>query len=114
MRLSKPHTAVYWAPVGVDRYGKTTFDDPVEISCRWNDAWTQAINPDGTWVWSRATIFTETELLNTGMLMFGTLDDLGSDFPEDVKQDQRVVEIFNVSATDNLKGTQTIYQALVR
>ncbi len=72
-------TAVYWGNPQNDGEGGFTYDNPVEIFCRWVDISqqisTSPIN-DGTIIVSRATIYTNEVLSIEGVLFLGTLEDI--------------------------------------
>lgn len=74
-------TAVYWGGPQDDGYGKLTFDDPVEISCRWEDKQQIIGTITGNQIigfqnLSRAIVYVSQDVDVDGMLMLGTLDDL--------------------------------------
>ncbi len=75
-------TAVYWGSPVNDGYGGKTFDDPVEISCRWEDR-IESINRVGARlgeeIVSRAQVYVTEDVEELGYLYLGTLDDLDSD-----------------------------------
>ena len=74
-------TAVYWGNPTGDGYGGKTFDDPVEISCRWEDI-VENINRVGARlgeeIVSMAQVYVTTDVEEQGYLFLGTLDDLDS------------------------------------
>ena len=74
-------TAVYWGSPVNDGYGGKTFDDPVEISCRWEDT-IESINRVGARlgeeIVSQAQVYVTTDVEERGYLYLGTLDDLDS------------------------------------
>lgn len=72
--------AVYWGNPMKDGYGGLTFDDPVEIDCRWEDR-TQVFSADdgkGTQYIARSVIYVGQELDFDGMLFLGILADLNA------------------------------------
>ena len=69
-------TAVYWAPLGEDGYGKKTFYDPIEVSCRWQDVKDLVLSGNGKEVITRATVYVTTDVEEEGYLYLGTLDTL--------------------------------------
>ena len=73
-------TAVYWGSPVADGYGGKTFDDPVEIKCRWENqvekiSW-QGASKLGEEIVSRAQVFTTQDVDELGWLFLGDLDDL--------------------------------------
>lgn len=70
--------AVYWGNPQSDGEGGFTFDDPVEIKCRWEEIKQTMIDKKGTEMLSRAVVFVKQDLDEEGILYLGTLDDLTS------------------------------------
>ena len=69
-------TAVYWGNPVNDGKGGFTYDDPVEIDCRWEDM-DQIVSDDkGNTFTSRAQVFLTQDVDINGRLYHGTLDDL--------------------------------------
>ena len=70
--------AIYWGTPVNDGYGAYTFNDPIEIKCRWEYKQELFISTNGVEQHSVAKVFVEQELEVEGYLMLGTLDDLDS------------------------------------
>lgn len=77
--------AVYWGTPTADGYGGYTFDDPVEISVRWESTTQLITTPDGNEYTSRATVYVTQDLDVDGYLFPGDLDDLESGEADDPK-----------------------------
>lgn len=83
-------TAVYWGNPQNDGYGGFSFDDPVEILCRWenkielNIGWVSTGHP-GNIELSKASVLVTQDLDLNGVLWKGTLDELEAQYGEDVK-----------------------------
>jgi len=74
-------TAVYWGNPQPDGYGGYTFDDPVEINCRWEDVTVMIADQTGASkeeIEARSVVYVTEDLDIGGMLYLGTLDDLTS------------------------------------
>jgi hypothetical protein len=56
-----------------------TYDDPVEIECRWEDRDQVILDNHGEEILSRAVVFVTQQLDYNGRLFLGTLADLDSD-----------------------------------
>jgi hypothetical protein len=68
--------AVYWGnPVNVGE-GGFTFDDPIEIDCRWENINQVVSDSKGVEVTCRGLIFVTQDVQEEGFLYRGTLDDL--------------------------------------
>jgi hypothetical protein len=48
--------AVYWASTGIDDAGNETYDDPIEVKCRWEEKTAIYIDKGGTNKTSRAIV----------------------------------------------------------
>jgi len=102
-------TAVYWAPGAPNDFGKPTYDEPVEIDCRWSEAQEEIILPNGDREMSQAKLIVDRDLVTKGVLMLGTLDDVvDSDNP---KNNSGAWEILLFRKTPNFKGTKFIRNA---
>ncbi len=67
--------AVYWGNPQNDGYGGFTYDDPIEIDCRWEDA-TQVFDANddkGTKFISRAVVYVNRDIDYLGRIYLGTL-----------------------------------------
>jgi len=67
-------TAVYWEKLSVDRYGNPTYNEPVEIKCRWSDVVNELVDSKGTVVYSRARIMVDRDVTLGGVLLLDSLD----------------------------------------
>lgn len=86
-------TAVYWGNPQPDGYGGTNYDDPVEISCRWDGKVELITNNQGEEIVSKAQILVTQDLDEGGMLYLGSLGDLDSaqeDSPETVNGSYKI------------------------
>lgn len=71
-------TAVYWGAPVADGYGGTTFDDPIEIPCRWQSSTKTVTTFLGELKIVNAEVQVDRDLEEQGMLLLGSLDDLDS------------------------------------
>jgi len=75
-------TAVSWGSPVNTGYGKKTFADPIEISCRWENV-IEGINRVGSRlgeeIISEAQVYVTQDVEEQGYLFLGDLDDLDSD-----------------------------------
>lgn len=78
-----PHKAIYWGNPVNDGRGGFTFDDPVEISCRWEDvSMVEQFNMD-TDQRLRSEVTVSQDLDEEGALLLGELIDLDSAYYND-------------------------------
>ena len=71
-------TAVYWGNPQSDGTGGRTFDDPVELSVRWEQRQELFIDVGGQEVTSQAVVYVDQDVDIGGYLYLGDLDDLSS------------------------------------
>ena len=102
-RRAMKQKAVYWAPLEPDAYGKPTYDDPIEIDCRWEDVQEEFVNPEGDREVSRSKLIVDRDLELKGMMKLGELD---SNTEDDPKQEDDAWEIRLFMKTPNFKGTK--------
>lgn len=78
LRHNLRQTAVYWANPQSDGFGGRTFDDPIEVSVRWEDRQELFINASGQEETSKAVVHLAQDVDLGGYLYLGTLADLSS------------------------------------
>ena len=102
-------TAVYWAAPVAGGFGGYTFDDPVEISVRWEQKQELFIDAAGKEVRSNAVVYTVQDVDIGGYLLLGDLDDLDSTViaPEDVTTGQ-AYEVRGFSKSPTIDGTRFV------
>jgi hypothetical protein len=103
-------TAVYWAPDSMRGDGTWTFDDPIEIKCRWQDTQEQFIDKNGQVRISSAKVFVDRDLKGGGFLWQGSLVDLESTNP---KENEGAYEIMKFGKMPNLKATKFLRTAIL-
>ena len=112
-------TAVYWGSPVNDGYGGETFDDPVEISCRWEDMHQIVTDAKGNELTSRALVFVLQDVDEEGYLYLGTLESLYDDYAGDSSaggvNNPKIIEgayiIKRFQKTPDLKGTGFLRKA---
>ena len=67
---------VYWGTPTKDGRGGYTFDDPIEIDCRWEEHTMIREDDDGQEYVSKAVVYVEEDVDKNGYLYLGDLDDL--------------------------------------
>jgi len=68
-------TAVYWASPMPDGYGGFTWDDPVEIDCRWEGSTKLIKRANGEQIACMAEVQINQDVEENGMLYLGDLDE---------------------------------------
>ena len=69
-------TAVYWGTPTSNGRGGYTYDDPVELNCRWKDEQIMFGSDDGEQLVSKSVVHLLEDVDHNGLLYLGTLDDL--------------------------------------
>jgi len=98
-------TCVYWANPVNDGYGGFTFDDPVEISCRWEDKNQICIGDDGQEVTSDSEVLVTQDLDKNGYLCLCTLDDIDDDDLNSPMNVSGASQIISISKIPMIKST---------
>lgn len=96
-------TAVYWGNPVKDGQGGFTWDDPVEIACRWNDSISTQLAANGKEFLSIAKVQVEQDVDKNGMLFLGNLIDLDSSVEADppIGDDTYTIKRFDKTPTVN-------------
>ena len=98
------HTAVYWGNPADDGYGGRTFDDPVEIACRWEGRSELFVDDKGREVRSLAIVFCAEEIDLGGKLFLGSLGDLSSGEEADPQGVADVLEVRKFDKVPDVPG----------
>jgi hypothetical protein len=111
MKLRLNQTLVYWGPAGVNGFGESLFQDPVELACRWEDKRELFRNKEGQEVMSSSVVYPVSAVSLGGYLFLGTLADLSSAEEDNPRLVQNAKEVRSTGASSNLKGTEWVYKA---
>jgi len=104
----KKQTCVHWPRTGVDNRGRSEYDTPVELDCRWADKTEKFMDVQGEERISNAVVYVAG--VNVGdVLYLGTLTDSGLDSNDPLKNDG-AWKVERVDAIPNLKATETLYK----
>lgn len=109
-RTMRRQKAIYWRRGAVDRYGRYTFDDPIEIDVRWDDGIQEVRTPQGQLVTFNAIVYVDREMALGDMLKRGELD---SNTVDDPKTDDEAKTIQRFEQIPNLRATATLFIAYV-
>ena len=98
-------TGVYWPPeTNYDKFGVPIPEQPIQVSCRYEENLKEIIDVTGTVRMSKAQIYSDRDLETGGIFMLGTLDDV--DDYVDPKENDGAWEIITVEKIPNLKRTK--------
>lgn len=85
-------TAVYWGNPVEDGFGGLTFDEPVEISCRWEDLNRIIFDIRGRQLESKSSVLVTQELDLEGYLLLGSLVDIDDTVnPKDLEDAYQII-----------------------
>lgn len=101
-----PHKAIYWGNPVPNGTGGQTYDDPIEIDCRWETISLVEIHYKDTQLMARHEVFLDRDVDEEGMMMLGQLADLDSayyDTPDDLEDAYRIVRFDKIP---NLRGNK--------
>jgi hypothetical protein len=94
LKRATPQIAIYWGNPQNDGHGGYTYDDPIEIACRWEGITQIVSDKNGEEVTSRALVFVLQDVEEEGMLYLGSFDDFYTDsdswFDEDSSGDYSI------------------------
>ena len=97
-------TCVYWENLGPDGYGGSTWEDPVELDCRWEEVTERFIDANGEERRSQAKVFLGQDVNEGDYLYLGDLDDLTSaDSPGNTKG---AFQVRSFKKVPDLSGTE--------
>lgn len=96
-------TAVYWTAPVANGWGGLTHNDPIEISCRWEEK-TEMISRfgggrKGEELISNAQVFVTQDVVEEGYLFLGDLDDLSSSADNDPENIDNAYKIIKFEKT---------------
>ena len=94
---------VYWAPGKVDTFGQATYEDPVELACRWDELQVNMVDDKGETFMSQAEVMVGQDVLRNGMMLLHDLDSTISATPSDHKDAFRIRQF---EKTPNLRATE--------
>ena len=104
---------VYWGNPQPDGLGGYTFDDYVQLKCRWEDRNVKFTNPNGDEEVSKAIIYLAQDVEMKGWLFLGVLSDISSanqDAPQNITG---AYEIRAFNKIPNIKATDFLREALL-
>lgn len=110
MDFSLNQYCVYWEPFSVDGYGTIIWDDPVELSCRWESANELFVDSSGEELRSTAKVYLEDDVVVGGYLYLGELNSAftSSDDPALTKTSYRIKRFDKIP---DLSGTEFLRRA---
>lgn len=95
--------AVWWKRTTPNEFGAFSFEEPVEIMCRWEEAVGQVLGSAGEMVPSKTMVYVDRDMSIGDKLKLGEED---SDTPSDPKDDPLAYEIQGWQKIPTLRATQ--------
>lgn len=112
-KMLKKGRAVYWPPVldedggpVSDEFGMPTFEDPVQIKCRWEDYDVEFVENAGRQEESKARVYVDRDVQLKGVLWKGLIEDLVE--AEDPFKNPGAWEIKKFDKIPNLRQTKFV------
>jgi hypothetical protein len=101
-------TAIYWAPLGTDKYGGPEWAAPIELAVRWEEVMEDILIRTGETVQSTATVYVGQDVEVKGMLKLG---DLTSSTQANPRNEVGTHEIIKFNKLPTLKATKFLRTA---
>lgn len=101
--------AVWWQRSSTpNSHGRYSYEEPVEIDCRWDDAMQEFVGSAGEVLTSKSVVYPDRELAPGDMLQEGEID---SNTPTDPREEDGPALVRGTAKTPNLRATETLYTA---
>jgi hypothetical protein len=97
-------TCVYWGNPTADGSGGFTWDDPIELDCRWEEKTELIRTSKGDNIVSNASVQVKQDLDENGWLFLGDLDDLDSSEEDDPMTISNAYEIKKFDKIPTMKA----------
>lgn len=110
-RATHKDYVVYWPRLGTNNYSESTFDEPVQLRCRWEDWKADFVDREGKIFVSKAKIFMDEQVAFGGRLYHGKLEDL-----VDMDNPQKTafaLEIRQVQRQSNFENNTVLWIVMV-
>lgn len=108
-------TAVYWANPVNNGFGDISFDDPSEITCRWEDKVERIEDPDGNEIVADAVVYYTSKLELGEYLFLGFLEEMDSaSQPDDSDVSGDSKRIVKRSFVPSVNASETLYKYYLR
>jgi hypothetical protein len=106
----RKQTAVYWKRNPTpDEFGAFTFEDPIEIKCRWVDQIGEFRNAKAEALNSKAVVYVDRPMDVEDMLMKGDLETTTPLDPRGLKDAFKVIAFGDTPDLDNFEHLYTAY-----
>jgi hypothetical protein len=102
--------AIWWARLTPNKFGKYSFADPVEISCRWDDGGEEVRDATGQNFIPRATVYVDRVIAVGDRLKKGELE---SDTPDDPLEAGEAYEVKRFATNPNFRNTENLYTVIL-
>lgn len=111
IRDMRKQKAVYWKQgTELDKFGRVSWEEPVEIDCRWDDGSENMRGPQGETFQFSSTVYVDREMAVGDFLKCGPLE---SDTVSDPREDKDAASIQRFAKNPNFQNTETLYTAFL-
>lgn len=101
-------TAVYWKRLTPNKFGQYSYDEPVQVDCRWDDAGREYRDKEGEKNVSTAVAYPDQVMFIGDRMMKGDLD---SFTPLDPTGLMEAHEVVGFDQNPNFRNTETLLTA---
>jgi len=109
IRRMRRQKAIWWKRLDADHYGTFSFDEPVEIDCRWDGTAQEFLDSKGERQISKAVVYVDRIMSAGDRLMLGEMPSDIPDDPMEVASD----EIRRFDQNPNLRATEWLLTAFI-
>lgn len=104
--------AIYWEFEGVDRHGQSTFANPIDMKCRWDEKTEVIISFAGKEFVADAELLIVNDVKEESMIMLGEVADLPADTSPNNQDDAFIIK--RAHRFPLFKGTEfVVFQAFL-
>ncbi len=106
-------SAIYWAPISVQRDGTYLHADPIELLVRWEDAAGIVVSrSQGEWR-PAVKLITSIMLEEHGLIRLGTLSSLSSKDPTHTINRRETMTVGVASQVPDVRSRRVLFQAFI-
>jgi hypothetical protein len=106
-------TCCYFGNPQPDGYGSYSFDQPIEIPCRWTDSTQVVSDGKGNDIVCKSVVMVAQDIEELAMLFLGTLDDLDSAQEDDPASIEHCYQVRRFDKIPTIKGQSFLRVAYI-
>ena len=108
IKKMRKQRAVWWKRLAADRFGVATWDQPIEVRCRWEDINETYIGTKGEQLGCRAQVYVDREMTPGDRLQLGQID---SNTPDSPLSSTTAIEIKRFDKLPDFRNRNVLYTA---